>query len=148
MTLKGLHSPCHTSMAMKLECESDNCFTVISSCNTSLIPSRILHARDDVTVYSVVTRGNKPIFSSYVNCIVLATVYAAAEGITQDNYDEMKSMRLYGDNYLWSLKDAVSANGNYDEIYAINFSGNQTETRGRNALNAEQNPQLFDIPGL
>jgi hypothetical protein len=46
------------------------------------------------------------------------------------------------------LKDAISAKGNYDEIYARNFDEVADEDRGRNALNELQSPMLFNNPGL
>jgi hypothetical protein len=52
--------------------------------------------RDDVTVYAAATRDNDAIYASYVNCIILATVFAVDEGITKDNYVNMPSMTLFG----------------------------------------------------
>jgi len=49
---------------------------------------------------------------------------------------------------LWSLKDAIHANGNYDEIYESNFGIVTDAERGRNILNKLQTPQLFYNPGL
>jgi hypothetical protein len=46
------------------------------------------------------------------------------------------------------LKDAISAKGNYDEIYTSNFGEVTYEDRGRNALNELQTPMLFSNPGL
>jgi len=97
-----------------------------------------------------VSRDDDSIFSSFVNCIVLATVYAAEKGITKDDNADMPTMTLFGKFYLWSLKDAISANGNYDEIYNANFVETNETERGRNALNLNefQHPQLFSIQGL
>jgi hypothetical protein len=89
------------------------------------------------------TRQGDKAFSSFVNCIVLSTFYAASEGIDRKNSFAMPTMTIFGSDMLWALKDAISANGNYDEIYFRNF-GNATEVEiGRNTLNQEQGPQFL-----
>eukprot|EP00956_Cyclotella_meneghiniana_P017722 scaffold29126_cov67-Cyclotella_meneghiniana.AAC.2 len=102
--------------------------------------------REPATVYSIATLDNDPVFASYVNSIILATVYAVHHGITQDSTVYMPAMTLFGKYFLWALKDVIEANGNYDEIYRSNF-GN-VKSRGRNALNKRQSPQMINNPGL
>jgi hypothetical protein len=46
------------------------------------------------------------------------------------------------------LKDAIDANGNYDEIFTGNFIDATDDERGRNALNRLQTPGMFYNPGL
>ena len=53
----------------------------------------------------------------------------------------------YAIRVLWALKDAISANGNYDEMFSSNFDI-EDDIRGRNHLNSHQHPQLLDLPGL
>jgi hypothetical protein len=96
----------------------------------------------------MITRQGDKMFSSFVNCIVLSTFYAANEGINRNNSFAMPTMTIFGNDMLWALKDAISANGNYDEMYFDNFGNNVTKAEiGRNALNEEQGPQLLDMPG-
>jgi hypothetical protein len=52
--------------------------------------------RTSEAVYSVATRDNDVTFASYVNSIVLATVYAVSEDIKQDHAADMPTMTLYG----------------------------------------------------
>ena len=59
----------------------------------------------------------------------------------------MPSMTVFGRDMLWALKDAILANGNYDEIYSSNFDVD-AEIRGRNYLNSEQQAQFLDMPGI
>ncbi len=56
-------------------------------------------------------------------------------------------MTVFGRDMLWALKDAILANGNYDEIYSSNFDVD-AEIRGRNYLNSEQQAQFLDMPGI
>jgi hypothetical protein len=92
------------------------------------------------------TRQEDGMFSSFINCIVLSTFYASSEGMDEKDSYLMPLISLFGNDMFWSLKDAISANGNYDEIYSSNF--NNVENRGRNALNTDQMPELLDMPGL
>lgn len=47
-------------------------------------------------MYSMATRDDEAIFASYVNCILLATIHAAAEGVTQEYSTDMPTMTLFG----------------------------------------------------
>ncbi len=93
------------------------------------------------------TRQKDGMFSSFVNCIVLSTIYATSEGIDKNNSFAMPSMTIFGMDMLWALKDAISANGNYYEMLSTNFDVDD-DIRGRNHLNSYQHPQLLDMPGL
>jgi hypothetical protein len=107
--------------------------------------------RDDVSFFVIATSEKYHVFSSFVNCVVLATLFAAEQSISKDSYTEMPLMHLFGLEYQWMLRDAISANGNYEEIYASNFGLNSSSDRGRNTLNAPDpsyQPQLLELPGL
>ena len=93
------------------------------------------------------TRQKDGMFSSFVNCIVLSTIYATSEGIDKNNSFAMPSVTIFGMDMLWALKDAISANGNFDEMFSSNFD-DEDDIRGRNHLNSHQHPQLLDLPGL
>lgn len=102
--------------------------------------------RSDVSFYPIMTRRDDGYFSSFVNCIVLSTFYALSKNIYEEDSYLMPSISLFGNDMMWSLKDAISAHGNYDEIYYNNFDVEQS--RGRNNLNSEHQPELLDMPGL
>ena len=55
-------------------------------------------------MYSAATRDDDAIFSSYVNCILLATVYAVDTGITKERFTDMPITTLYG-NYVSCIID-------------------------------------------
>ena len=97
-------------------------------------------------MYPIMTRQGDKTFSAFVNCIIISTFYAAQEGIDENDSYMMPLNSLFGQDMLWSLKDAIAANGNYDDIYVKNFG--KEDSRGRNVLNADGGPQLLDIPGL
>eukprot|EP00804_Cyclotella_cryptica_P018122 CCRYP_005906-RB/>CCRYP_005906-RB protein AED:0.01 eAED:0.01 QI:1407/1/1/1/1/1/2/361/429 len=103
--------------------------------------------KNPVSFYPVMTRQEDGMFSSFVNCIVLSTIYATSEGVDKNNSFALPSMTIFGKDMLWAMKDAISANGNYDEIFSKNFIVEE-ELRGRNYLNSHQHPQLLDMPGL
>ena len=107
--------------------------------------------RVDVSFFPMVTREDDVLFSSFVNCIVLSTLYAAENAITKEVYVQMPLITIFGNEYLWALRDASSANGKYDEMYEKHFGiakDSDPTSRTRNALNDEQNPQLLSLPGL
>jgi hypothetical protein len=93
------------------------------------------------------TRWYDNMFASFVNCIVLSTITAVKDGTTKENAFAMPILSLYGNDMQWSLKDALLAHGNYDEIYLNNFDAEVS--RGGNALyDGLPQPQLLDMPGL
>ena len=63
----------------------------------------------------MVTRDEDLLFSSFVNCAILATIYAAK------NSKEMPLLSIFGSEFDWALRDALNFGGSYDEIYSKNF---------------------------
>ncbi|KAL7544861.1 hypothetical protein ACHAWF_008230 [Thalassiosira exigua] len=120
-------------------------------------------AINDVSFYAMATREDDAKFSSFINMIVLATIYAQENGITKDDSKRMPLVSLFGPSLYWSLRGAISYSGNYDEIYWDNFdsvfdSGYPEQLleeehlgfnreRGRNILN-EGGPMLLSFPHL
>ena len=108
-------------------------------------------AGDDVSFYSISTRENDVQFASFVNCIVLATVYARENGIQRDKSGDMPLVTLFGSELNWALRDAIFYSGSYDEIHAQNFgfgSKNVSEAdRGRCSLN-RGGPLMLSFPHL
>ncbi|KAL7536958.1 hypothetical protein ACHAWF_005611 [Thalassiosira exigua] len=114
-------------------------------------------ANTDVSFYSIATREDDGLFSSFVNMIVVATIYAEERGISRENYLDMPLVNLFGPRLYWALRDAIAYGGNYDDIYCKHFGGadwgdsdNKEEyeiARGRNALN-EGGPMMLSFPHL
>ena len=85
------------------------------------------------------------VFSSFVNSIVAATI--DAHDMKKEKSTEMPMISLYGNELRWSLRDAISYWGGYDEIYSAYFGVAGTK-RGRNSLNENGSPQIHSFPGL
>jgi len=120
---------------------------------------------DDVDVYAMATREDDVLFTSFVNCVVMATIYAQENHIQKENSEEMPLVSLFGDNLSWALKNAISYSGSYDQIYMKHFGnvntpraakdnadykgndegGSTQASRGRNTLN-EGGPLIFSLP--
>mmetsp|Transcript_35231 Transcript_35231/g.61868 ORF Transcript_35231/g.61868 Transcript_35231/m.61868 type:complete len:476 (-) Transcript_35231:287-1714(-) len=105
-------------------------------------------AEDDVSVFSLATREDDEIFSSFVNCVVLATIYAWENGIRREERKEMPLMSIFGSEFNWALRDAIYYSGSYDQIYTKHFGDVLEENRGRNILNNKGGPQIHSFPGL
>jgi len=105
-------------------------------------------AEDDVSVFSLATREDDEIFSSFVNCVVLATIYAWENGIRREERKEMPLMSIFGSEFNWALRDAIYYSGSYDRIYKKHFGVVSEEDRGRNYLNEYGSPQIHSFPGL
>lgn len=94
------------------------------------------------------TREDDVMFASFVNCIVLATIYAQENDITSENRRELPLVSVFGSDLIWALRDAIAYSGGYDKIYRKNFGIEVSEMkRGRNALN-QGGPMLHSIPHL
>jgi len=94
------------------------------------------------------TRENNVAFSSFVNCIVLATIYAQENSIERvDSNKLMPLMNIFGSEFTWALRDATAYSGSYDQIYTKYFGEVRVEDRGRNMLN-KGGPQTHSFPGL
>jgi hypothetical protein len=87
-------------------------------------------------------------FSAFINCIVLSTFFAVSVSIDEEASYLMPLISLFGVDMFWALRDAISAHGNYYELYYKNFGDVDDNKMGPNALNNEKGPQLLDMPGL
>ena len=101
-----------------------------------------------MSFFSLATRENDVLFSSFVNCIVWATIYAQEKGITIKENKEMPLMTIFGSHFNWALRDAIAYSGSYDELYEKHFGDVSEEDRGRNHLNDYNSPQIHSFPGL
>ena len=102
----------------------------------------------DVSFSSLATREDDAPFTSFVNCVVLGTIYADGNGITKEFSKDMPLMSIFGRDFNWALRDAIAYSGSYDQIYRKHFWGVAEEDRGRNTLNTLDSPQLHSFPGL
>merc|ERR1711971_300272 len=94
--------------------------------------------------------GDDVVFASFVNCIVLATIYAEENRIQREKSIDMPLVSVFGIGLKWALRDAIAHSGSYDEIYSRNFgrgSGVSNPQRGRNALN-KGGPMMLSLPHL
>lgn len=85
---------------------------------------------------TLVTTDEDPLWSKFVNWIVLATLYADEQGITQETYWEMPRVDLFGPMIGdQMLRNAIRAAGSYGEIWARNAASKGLDRDGRNLLN-------------
>jgi len=96
--------------------------------------------------YAFATRGDDTLFSSFLNAMVITTIHAQEIGATRKTSTRMPLTSLFGNKFLWAMRDAVSYGGNYDEIYINNFG--LKSVRGRNEVNSQSGPQLLTRPGI
>ena len=94
------------------------------------------------------TREGNDLFSSFVNCVVLATMYAEEEDIGKENYKGIPQISLFGPQFALSLRDAISYSGSYNELYAKHFGEYEDKDRGRNILDNRGGPKIHSLPGL
>eukprot|EP00580_Thalassiosira_gravida_P006507 CAMPEP_0201629136 /NCGR_PEP_ID=MMETSP0493-20130528/3887_1 /ASSEMBLY_ACC=CAM_ASM_000838 /TAXON_ID=420259 /ORGANISM="Thalassiosira gravida, Strain GMp14c1" /LENGTH=86 /DNA_ID=CAMNT_0048100063 /DNA_START=77 /DNA_END=334 /DNA_ORIENTATION=- len=82
------------------------------------------------------TREDDVLFASFVNCVVMATIYAQENDIRKHKSGEIPLLSIFGSEIGWALRDAISYSGSYDEMYVKHFGSEVTEAaRGRNTLN-------------
>jgi general L-amino acid transport system substrate-binding protein len=90
---------------------------------------------------ALVTRDNDPLWSKFVNWVVLATIHAEEKNITQETYWDMPHVNLFGptvDEEM--LRDVIRAVGSYGEIWQRHATfSNFLEREGRNLLAANTN---------
>ena len=104
-----------------------------------------LYFSDDVSFYSIATPEERPLLSSFVDSVIISTIYAQ-EKADRGLSTVMPSLWLFGSEFNWALRDALTYSGTYDTIYARNF--NETQDKGRNDLGTNGGPQIHSFPGL
>ena len=96
--------------------------------------------------FSLVTQEADAQFTDLVYWVVMATIDAEENGITQMTSNEMPLVSLFGTGLKRLLRDAIIAVGNYDEMYRRVFGQNATRV-GRNMLNASPyGPEHYPLP--
>jgi len=99
----------------------------------------------DASIYSLATLEGDAMFASFVNSVVLATIFAQENGIQSDESGRMPFVSIFGNELKWALKDSISAMGNYAQIYKSNFGNGYEAYQGRNTLNTG-GPLLHSLP--
>mmetsp|Transcript_10548 Transcript_10548/g.22344 ORF Transcript_10548/g.22344 Transcript_10548/m.22344 type:complete len:360 (+) Transcript_10548:418-1497(+) len=97
---------------------------------------------NEVSIYSIATREDDALFASFVNSVVLATIYAQENEIHKEDMLKMPLVSLYGSDLNWALRDAVAYSGNYDDMYSEWFKNVTEATRGRNVVNKDLSVKL------
>jgi hypothetical protein len=96
--------------------------------------------------FSLVTKEADAQWTSLVYWVVMATIDAEENGITQMSSNEMPLVSLFGTGLKRLLHDAILAVGNYDEMYRRVFGQNATRV-GRNMLNTSPfGPEHYPLP--
>jgi len=84
-------------------------------------------AGDGVSFFALATRDDDLLFTSFVNCVVLATIYAQEIGIKEKHSKRIPLASIFGSELKWALRDAISYFGRSDEIYAKHFVNSYQE---------------------
>ena len=72
---------------------------------------------------SMVTRGNDPEFADFVQWTLNALLAAEVMNITQETAEEFPTTDLFGPQYRKMSSHAISAVGNFGELYERHFKG-------------------------
>ncbi|KAL7526277.1 hypothetical protein ACHAXR_002497 [Thalassiosira sp. AJA248-18] len=100
-------------------------------------------ASNYVSSYSMATREDDVLFASFVNCIVMSTIYAQENSIQSERSKEMPLVSL-----RWALRDAIAYSGSYDQIHTKHFGSEVSEVdKCRNTLN-KGGPLLHSFPSI
>ncbi|EJK69703.1 hypothetical protein THAOC_09013, partial [Thalassiosira oceanica] len=106
---------------------------------------------EDLSAYTLATMDEMVMFSSFVNCVVVAVMEARRRQITEEFYLDMPLSAIFGSDLSWALRDAVKTSGNYGTMMKRNFpeyqlTGDDRDST-RNVLNTGQ-PMMHVYPGL
>jgi hypothetical protein len=97
---------------------------------------------------ALVTREDDPEWTSFVNWVVLATIQAEEQGITQNTGDKMPLLFLFGPLFTRFFRNIIQAVGNYAEMYERNLAP-LLDRVGLNTLNRSPlQPQHYPYPGF
>ena len=104
--------------------------------------SQIWH---DKAPLSIGTRGDDHYFGDFVNWVLLALVRAEAMNITQETAYQFPKTQVFGKEYENMFIDALSAVGNYAELYERNY-GKLLPRHPMNQLNHGDTGMMFSYP--
>lgn len=98
--------------------------------------------------FALMTRNDDDQWSSFVDWVIIATVYAEEKGITAATATDMPVVTLFGESLKQMFADCISSTGSYSELY--NRTLQEFIPRGgANRLNDElAGPQMFPVPAI
>lgn len=91
------------------------------------------------------TREDDPRWSDFVNSIIQAVFHADEIGITQQQSSDFPLSDLFGDSFSDMFQKAISAVGNYGEIYARNMEA-LVPRDGLNLINVGNSGLTYSFP--
>mmetsp|Transcript_7022 Transcript_7022/g.12481 ORF Transcript_7022/g.12481 Transcript_7022/m.12481 type:complete len:402 (-) Transcript_7022:250-1455(-) len=101
---------------------------------------------EDTKAYALATKEDDDQWADLVYWIVMATIHAEENVITQITSNEMPLVSLFGADLERMLRDTILAVGNYGEMFVRAF-GEDAPREGRNMLNASPfGPEHFPLP--
>ena len=83
---------------------------------------------------ALVTRDEDARFSDFVSWVLQALLNAEEQNVTQNEYSRVPETELFGSNFALAFQNAVSAVGNYNEVYERNLAS-LIPRSGLNTLN-------------
>jgi len=108
--------------------------------------SPIFYDSSSGDVFAMMTTQRDEQWSDFVYWAVMATISAEDQGVTQDTFDQMPLVNVFGPAFQHMLWNVVEAVGSYEEIYARQL-GAILPGRGPNVLNKDfTSPQHYAIP--
>ncbi|CAB9530197.1 Putative amino-acid ABC transporter-binding protein YhdW [Seminavis robusta] len=85
---------------------------------------------------AILTRGDDPAWTDFVNAVLQALLTAEAENITQANANMFPQTSLFGDDFRDMFRDTIAAVGNWGEMFDRSL-GLVVERSGPNLLNLD-----------
>ncbi|CAB9525236.1 extracellular solute-binding protein [Seminavis robusta] len=73
--------------------------------------------------FVALTRNDDPEFSDFVNAIIMGLMAAEQQNITQATAHLLPQTTLFGEDYKDMFRNAISAGGNFGEVYDNHFEG-------------------------
>ncbi|CAB9528110.1 extracellular solute-binding protein [Seminavis robusta] len=96
---------------------------------------------------AMATRGDDPLWTDFCNAVLQALLTAESQHITQANASLFPQTELFGPDMKDMFRHAISAVGNWGEMFDRTF-GLKSERTGRNLLNQpeDEGGLLFSLP--
>ncbi|CAB9509681.1 extracellular solute-binding protein [Seminavis robusta] len=96
--------------------------------------------------YALVTSQEDGQWSAFVHWVVMATIYAETEGVSNSTPFDMPTVSLFGQQFKQMFLDCIAAVGSYGEIYERTLE-DLIPRSGGNLLNDDfSNPQVYAVP--
>jgi hypothetical protein len=94
----------------------------------------------------MVSRGDDDEWADFVKWVLNALITAEAMNITQDRADEFPSTDLFGEEYKDMFRNAITAVGNYGEMYDRHYVVRSPRADGLNRLNTGESGLMYSKP--